>query len=92
MRDLGELIFGGHGFVVNEEVTGRRIAITIAVTKAGEKQSDTVVVPTEQISAADGMTTNLYDRTPYPRHAYGFSHPSRMAAMATLAGLVPPPD
>ncbi len=37
------------------------------------------------------MTENLYDRAPYPRHAYGFTHPGRMAAMATLAGLEPPP-
>ena len=27
------------------------------------------------------MTENLYDRAPYPRHAYGFTHPGRMAAM-----------
>ncbi|HEX3998849.1 MAG TPA: methyltransferase regulatory domain-containing protein [Pirellulales bacterium] len=35
--------------------------------------------------------SNSYDQTPYPRHAYGFSHPDRLATLATLHGLEPPP-
>lgn len=35
--------------------------------------------------------TNAYDQTPYPRLAYGFSHPDRLATLATLHGLEPPP-
>jgi SAM-dependent methyltransferase len=34
---------------------------------------------------------NTYDQVPYPRHAYGFSHPDRLATLATLHGLEPPP-
>jgi SAM-dependent methyltransferase len=34
---------------------------------------------------------NNYDQTPYPRHAYGFTHPDRLATLATLHGLEPPP-
>ena len=34
---------------------------------------------------------NTYDTTPYPRHAYGFTHPDRLATLATLHGLEPPP-
>lgn len=34
---------------------------------------------------------NTYDQTPYPRHAYGFTHPDRLATLATLHGLEPPP-
>ena len=33
----------------------------------------------------------LYDSVPYPRHAYGFTHPDRLATLATLHGLEPPP-
>lgn len=35
--------------------------------------------------------TNTYDQVPYPRHAYGFSHPDRLATLATLHGIEPPP-
>ncbi len=35
--------------------------------------------------------TTLYDTVPYPRHAYGFTHPDRLATLATLRGLTPPP-
>jgi SAM-dependent methyltransferase len=34
---------------------------------------------------------NTYDQTPYPRHAYGFTHPDRLATLATLHGLETPP-
>ena len=30
-------------------------------------------------------------KLPYPRHAYGFTHPDRLATLATLHGLEPPP-
>ncbi len=32
-----------------------------------------------------------YDRIPYPRHSYAFTHPDRMATLATLHGMSPPP-
>jgi SAM-dependent methyltransferase/methyltransferase-like protein len=35
--------------------------------------------------------TTLYDTVPYPRHAYGFTHPDQLATLATLRGLKPPP-
>ncbi len=35
--------------------------------------------------------TNAYDQTPYPRLTYGFSHPDRLATLAALHGLAPPP-
>jgi methyltransferase-like protein/2-polyprenyl-3-methyl-5-hydroxy-6-metoxy-1,4-benzoquinol methylase len=35
--------------------------------------------------------TNTYDEVPYESHPYAQSHPSRMAVIATLFGLSPPP-
>jgi SAM-dependent methyltransferase/methyltransferase-like protein len=35
--------------------------------------------------------TTTYDRIPYPQHAYGFTHPDRLATLATLHGMSPPP-
>ncbi|HEV2972856.1 MAG TPA: methyltransferase regulatory domain-containing protein [Pirellulales bacterium] len=35
--------------------------------------------------------TTIYDQIPYPRHTYGFTHPDRLATLATLHGLEPPP-
>src|SRR6476646_9674216 len=35
--------------------------------------------------------TNSYDRVPYPRHSYVFTHPDRLATLATLHGMSPPP-
>ncbi len=34
---------------------------------------------------------SLYDSVPYPRHAYGFTHPDWLATLATLHGLEPRP-
>lgn len=34
--------------------------------------------------------TNSYDRVPYPRHSYVFTHPDRLATLATLHGMSPP--
>jgi len=39
----------------------------------------------------NALMSNTYDTTPYPRHAYGFTHPDRLATLATLHGLEPPP-
>ncbi len=36
-------------------------------------------------------TATSYERVPYPRHAYGFTHPDRLATLAMLAGMMPPP-
>ncbi|HKD36864.1 MAG TPA: class I SAM-dependent methyltransferase, partial [Pirellulales bacterium] len=35
--------------------------------------------------------SSSYDRIPYPRHSYAFTHPDRMATLATLHGMSPPP-
>ncbi len=32
-----------------------------------------------------------YDLVPYPRHSYVFTHPDRLATLATLHGMSPPP-
>jgi cyclopropane fatty-acyl-phospholipid synthase-like methyltransferase len=36
-------------------------------------------------------TTNLYDAIPYPGHPFAQTHPDRLATLATLFGLDPPP-
>ncbi len=35
--------------------------------------------------------TTIYDAVPYPRHAYGFTHPDRLATLGLLRGLETPP-
>ena len=35
--------------------------------------------------------SNTYDEMPYEGHAYAQTHPSRLAVVATLFGLSPPP-
>ena len=37
------------------------------------------------------MTTNTYDQIPYPSLVYTDTHPGRLATLATLFGLKPPP-
>src|SRR5262245_14549100 len=41
--------------------------------------------------AAAGPAGNSYDEVPYESHPYGQTHPSRLATIATLFGLTPPP-
>lgn len=38
----------------------------------------------------DSASQNIYDRVPYPSLSYSQSHPDRLAAVATLLGMVPP--
>jgi methyltransferase-like protein/2-polyprenyl-3-methyl-5-hydroxy-6-metoxy-1,4-benzoquinol methylase len=35
--------------------------------------------------------TTIYDQIPYPQHSYGFTHPDRLATLATLHGMSPTP-
>lgn len=39
----------------------------------------------------DELPRNSYDQAPYPNLSYGQSHPDRLATLATLMGLSPPP-
>src|SRR5947207_11530446 len=39
----------------------------------------------------DDSLQRSYDNVPYPSHAFPFSHPSRLAAVARLMGLDTPP-
>jgi methyltransferase-like protein/2-polyprenyl-3-methyl-5-hydroxy-6-metoxy-1,4-benzoquinol methylase len=40
---------------------------------------------------SDEVPPNSYDQAPYPSLSYGQSHPDRLATLATLMGLSPPP-
>ena len=43
------------------------------------------------IPAAKKPVTNSYDEVPYESHPYSQTHPSRLATIATLFGMTPPP-
>jgi methyltransferase-like protein/SAM-dependent methyltransferase len=36
-------------------------------------------------------STFIYDQVPYPSHSFTASHPDRLATLATLLGMIPPP-
>ena len=43
------------------------------------------------LTIAQTQPTTSYDEVPYESHPYPQTHPSRLAAVATLFGLRPPP-
>ena len=57
----------------------------------GLRQAPDRASPMTEKPPAAGMALNSYDAMPYPATAQTESHPDRLATLATLMGLTPPP-